>query len=121
MPVLKRLEILEQTLTTTFLPCNQKCFVVYTCTEGDRVIDLTETAIVAWEVNDGFLKPIPADQLFAEDSHEAIRINDLYYGEFSISGQSREEVMAYFNRKLKKQSEKQKQIAKQKELETNTE
>ena len=60
---------------------------------------------MAWEIDEGVLAPIPADQLWAESCFDAIRIGDLYYGEFSISGQPRDFVIEYLNkREVKKKS-----------------
>ncbi len=89
------------------IPCNRDFFVVYALQDEDgRFVDLLEHPVVAWDVEDtGLLRPIPADQLFADDNFHAIRLGDLYSGEFG-GGLTRDDVLKYFNAKAKRQIEK---------------
>jgi len=84
------------------IPCVQETFVVYGVEDANRVIDLTECPVIAWELEAGVLSPIPADQMFAEENYDGLRIGNLYYGEFTISGLSREKLIEYLDRKLQR-------------------
>lgn len=92
-------------MSMNLIPCCREFFVVYAVQEPDGgVRELVEDPVVAWYNNDeGVLEPIPADQLFADDNYSAIRLGDLYYGDFG-SGFSKDQVINYFDKSFRKQA-----------------
>jgi hypothetical protein len=89
------------------IPCTREFYVVYAVEdEHGQFVDLVEDPVVAWEINNGVLQPIPADQLFADDNYNAIRFGDVYYGEFG-SGLTRDDILKYFNAKRNRHKERE--------------